>query len=460
MGSPSKPVPQPWSATISSTHDNRIVHSSPPGANWTYDAAGDVTYDGYNNYLYDGAGRLCAVENLQSGPPYAMIDYLYDGNGNRVAKGSLTSFSCNLSTNGFAETNSYVVDKDGEQLTELGGSDPHTNVFAGGKLLATYSNSQVYFGFTDWLGTKRAEIASNCTSTYASLPYGDELTPSGNCPDATEHHYTDKEHDQESGNDFFLARYYNGMAGRFISPDWSGKTEAVPYANFEDPQSLNLYAYVGNEPLTGVDANGHLCGQEYNSTHACSGASLSQLFRADLAAEGTGRPITIGAWLDSDVSDPQQPNSSGGTGFWGRLGHHLGNLFHGHSWNYMKASVTATQIDKFAIVGANNPTITAVTDTSSVVAAVAKLPMVGPVSTGLSILNNPSPTNIGIGAVGLLDAPSAAVTGVFIDLFDYGIHNSNPGFKKVGDPTAPLELHQELPTQDDGCMASGLDSTC
>ena len=151
------------------------MHSRPPGANWTYDAAGDVTFDGVNDYLYDGAGRLCAVE--ASGTPPVLTGYLYDGNGNRIAKGSLTSFSCNLASNGFAETNSYVVDKDGEQLTELQGSTPvHTNVFAGGRLLATYSNSQVYFDFTDWLGTKRAEIASNCTSTYASLAYGDELT--------------------------------------------------------------------------------------------------------------------------------------------------------------------------------------------------------------------------------------------------------------------------------------------
>ena len=87
-GHPTPPMPQSWTATISSTHDNRIVHSSPPGANWTYDASGDVTSDGSNDYLYDGAGRLCAVENLQSGPPYPMTGYLYDGNGNRIAKGS------------------------------------------------------------------------------------------------------------------------------------------------------------------------------------------------------------------------------------------------------------------------------------------------------------------------------------------------------------------------------------
>ena len=45
--------------------------------------------------------------------------------------------------------------------------------------------------------------------------------------------------------------------GRFLSPDWSAKAEPVPYAKLGDPQTLNLYAYVGNNPLTRMDANGH-----------------------------------------------------------------------------------------------------------------------------------------------------------------------------------------------------------
>jgi hypothetical protein len=45
--------------------------------------------------------------------------------------------------------------------------------------------------------------------------------------------------------------------GRFLSPDWSAKEEPVPYAKLDDPQSLNLYVYVYNNPLTRVDADGH-----------------------------------------------------------------------------------------------------------------------------------------------------------------------------------------------------------
>jgi hypothetical protein len=42
-----------------------------------------------------------------------------------------------------------------------------------------------------------------------------------------------------------------------MSPDWAAKEEPVPYATFDDPQSLNLYSYVRNNPLTRVDADGH-----------------------------------------------------------------------------------------------------------------------------------------------------------------------------------------------------------
>jgi RHS repeat-associated protein len=66
-----------------------------------------------------------------------------------------------------------------------------------------------------------------------------------------------KERDSESGNDYFDARYYSSEMGRFLSPDWSTKEDPVPYAKLDDPQTLNLYAYVLNNPLRLVDDDGH-----------------------------------------------------------------------------------------------------------------------------------------------------------------------------------------------------------
>jgi len=47
------------------------------------------------------------------------------------------------------------------------------------------------------------------------------------------------------------------MIGRFLSPDWSAKVQPVPYAKLGDPQSLNLYAYARNNPLSRTDPDGH-----------------------------------------------------------------------------------------------------------------------------------------------------------------------------------------------------------
>jgi len=245
----------PPNTTTTFTTTGNQINTTTLGTGITYDAAGDITYDGTNSYLYDAEGRLCAVNN--SG---ALTGYIYDASGIRVAKGSLTSFSCNFASNGYATTSSYVLGPGGEQVTEYNGAGTwqHTNAFASGALLASYHDTDTYFALNDWLGTKRAEIsAGGQIANYHSLAYGNGFTQTGTAPDATEHHFTGKERDAESGNDYFEARYYSSSMGRFMSPDWSAKEDPVPYAQLDDPQSLNLYSYVRNNPLSHADADGH-----------------------------------------------------------------------------------------------------------------------------------------------------------------------------------------------------------
>ena len=86
-------------------------------------------------------------------------------------------------------------------------------------------------------------------------PFGTEyvLTNSG----LNHYKFTSKERDLESGLDYFGARYYWNGLGRFITPDWAAKATAVPYAEFADPQSLNLYSYVRNVLTSRYDPDGH-----------------------------------------------------------------------------------------------------------------------------------------------------------------------------------------------------------
>lgn len=266
-GSPCLPEnPQPLSYnTKNQISDGPIVPA--------YDSAGDVTNDGTNQYLYNADGNICAVQEQQYDGMPVMVGYIYDADGNRVAKGTITSMSCDPSVNGFTATANYVVDEAGHQLSEL---DPdsngtmawqHTNVYAGGSLMATYDNDGLHFYMNDWLGTRRAQTDYEgvLEQTCSSLPFGDQLSciaatsakTANSIQFPTEQHFTGKERDQESGNDYFGARYYSPNMGRFLSPDWAAAPIPVPYSKLGDPQSLNLYSYVGNRPLFLVDPDGH-----------------------------------------------------------------------------------------------------------------------------------------------------------------------------------------------------------
>lgn len=115
---------------------------------------------------------------------------------------------------------------------------------------------------------------------------------------------TGKERDAESGNDYFGARYYASTMGRFLSPDWSAKAEPVPYAKLDDPQSLNLYAYVRNNPLSRVDPDGHVTcsGSKESCAQIKLGYDLAKAAQQKLGANSTegkaiGKVLAFyGAW--------------------------------------------------------------------------------------------------------------------------------------------------------------------
>jgi hypothetical protein len=47
------------------------------------------------------------------------------------------------------------------------------------------------------------------------------------------------------------ARYYSPDLSRFLTKD------SIDYSELEDPQSLNLYGYAKNNPITNIDPSGH-----------------------------------------------------------------------------------------------------------------------------------------------------------------------------------------------------------
>ncbi len=277
--------------------------SAPNGFTYEAGGSGNVTFDGQNHYLYDAEGRVCAVASTITGD---MSAYIYNATGQRVAKGSITSLSCNMATNGFTLTNQYLLGPGGEQVTELNGAGTwlHSNVWAGAHLNATYDSKGLHFHLADPLGTRRVQLNAQgaIEETCQGLPFGDALqcaqTSIASANDATEHHFTGKERDTESGLDYFGARYYASTMGRFMSPDWATKAEPVPYAKLENPQTLNLYAYVGNNPLSRTDPTGHyVCsGTKDQCAQIQTGLNLAKAAQDKLGANSTGGKA-IGAVL-------------------------------------------------------------------------------------------------------------------------------------------------------------------
>jgi RHS repeat-associated protein len=204
--------------------------------------------NGSNSYTYDGEGRLLTAGGYT---------YTYDGDGQRVKKASGSTGTL------------YWPDTAGNTLSEsnLSGSLQEEYFFLNGKRVARrdVSNDAVHYFFPDHLGS--TSVITNSTGTTLEqdldyFPYG------GIAYGAPSDHYlfTGKERDAESGLDNFEARYYGSSLGRFMSPDPLGGHQ-------DDPQPLNRYAYVRNNPLnltdpTGLDFNLQ-CTQTKDNASTC-----------------------------------------------------------------------------------------------------------------------------------------------------------------------------------------------
>jgi len=223
---------------------------------YTYDAVGNLLYDGVHTYTYDDENRILTATLIGGGTE----TYSYDADGRRIRK-----------TNG-TTPEEYVYDKDGNQIGEMmsNGTFNRIELYAGNHHVVTYDNvnlsgpsARAIFIHDDWLGTERARSLYDGTlyQTCTNLPFGDQQTclviPGYSDPSPL--HLTGKMRDTETNLDYFGARYYGSSMGRFLSSDWSSSPEGIPYVSLEDPQSLNLYSYVLNNPLSHRDLDGHSC---------------------------------------------------------------------------------------------------------------------------------------------------------------------------------------------------------
>lgn len=208
-----------------------------------YDAAGNMISNGTNTYTYDDENRITAAGGMF---------YVYDGDGERVAKCAVST--CAVGTEGTF----YWKGEAGNTLVEsdVAGNFNYEYIFFNGQRVARrdLSTNNVHYYFSDHLGSSAvvADDDGNVQNESDYSPYGEEMIITDTLSPQN-YKFTGKERDSESGLDTFGFRYYGSSLGRFMKPDdGSGQ-------QWQDPQTLNLYSYVRNSPLSNIDPDGHDC---------------------------------------------------------------------------------------------------------------------------------------------------------------------------------------------------------
>ena len=198
-----------------------------------YDADGNITQDPSHTYTWDANGRPVAIDGHAANFDALgrMVEFYANGQWNQVAYGPAGRLG--------VEHNTVPADV----AFPLPG---------GGEAVYDGSGSVAYFRHPDWQGSARVEVAWDGTVAY-DRAYGAYGLVQG-LPGATGRHWAGLA--DSVSPDVYDAelREFDAISGRWSSPDPAG----MAAADLSNPQTLNRYAYAGNEPLMNTDPSGEI----------------------------------------------------------------------------------------------------------------------------------------------------------------------------------------------------------
>jgi len=143
----------------------------------------------------------------------------------------------------------YSGGTEGQQSVQIGHTFSTTNANTDGPL-NSYASAPFYYNLNDHLGTAR--IITNqsgvVTGSFEQYPFGEAKSATG-CRESSQQ-FTGKLRDNESGLQYFGARYLSNDLTRFTSVDPAASWDA------SNPQSWNRYAYSLNDPVNLIDPDG------------------------------------------------------------------------------------------------------------------------------------------------------------------------------------------------------------
>lgn len=284
---------------VSASNNRLVSYTNSEGTTaTTYNAAGNMLTEGSRSYAYDGAGRMTSA-----GP--GVGTYRYDALGRRIKKtysyqgesGTISGSTISIYGPGGELLADYTNDTDNISRTAyiLYGSQAIAR-----RLIPQSGSATVKDLYRNHLN-QVLDLSTYTFNTGRSTMYGIPYLSGGN------DQFSGHKDDPESGLHYNLARSYNATIARWISPD-------SIVGNGYDPQSLNKYGYVRNDPINLVDPDGmwpdlvisievlapRLSGFElYIAVHSNLIDDLLMVYRAMVA---------------SYMVAPEMPSSSGGSG--------------------------------------------------------------------------------------------------------------------------------------------------
>jgi RHS repeat-associated protein len=270
----------------------------------TYDAAGNLIGDGTSTFSYDAEGNQIARSAGGTSSVYDALNHRVQ----YVQNGSNTQYAFNPA---------------GQRVSSWQGTSStptliEATTYWNGQMVSYFDGTGTSFTHYDAYGTKRAETSymyiggyvDGWTSTYTSLPFGDGygLGYGNGGLDGDSNHFALMDDDGAHAQ----FREYSPGGGRWMSPD--------PYDGSYDlgnPQSLNRYSYLLNNPLGSADPSGLKGCDEaapLGSEDTCYDPQAEQNKPLPFTIMSSTKPYQVSGTSDSDGGQDNSGGASGGGG--------------------------------------------------------------------------------------------------------------------------------------------------